>query len=159
MKQREENLLAHLDGLKDPAPQKPGKHLFAIGHPKFGGRRKGSRNKRTKLAEAIIERLEQELGPVEPLEALLRIGANKRLPVVVRMDALKSILPYIYPKLQSVDVNSTTPDGPAETTVNVAAIIADPELAAAAQKLALAALTPKRALPAVVSQDEDDTND
>ena len=158
MKQCEDSPLAKLDGLKDPAPSKPGKHLFAPGHPKYGGRKKGSKNKRTKLAEAIFDKLEKEIGPVDPIEGLLRIGSNKKLPVATRIEALKAVLPFLYPRLQAMALTSNS-ETPTEVKIDVAGIIASPELATAAQKLGLAlAAAPKRALPpaVVVDQDEDD---
>jgi hypothetical protein len=88
----------------------------------------------------VMARLEADLGrSVNPLEGLLRIGADESQTISVRMSAMIESLPYIFPKLQQQSVALTGPSGgPVEVaSLDVATILADPKLADAAQQLAL----------------------
>lgn len=138
---------------------KPARKGPPDGHPRYGGRRKGSLNRRTQFARDLAEKMR-----VDPVEFLLQIvatdavqvpvtdsetgtpllnedGSPKRVWQVItlnqRIDAAKALLGYLYPKLQAVQI--TDKDlGPTEvTTLDVAEILADPELAKAAQTMAL----------------------
>jgi hypothetical protein len=130
------------------------------GHPKYGGgRRKGIMNKRTQYAHELAERMK-----VDPLQFMLEIVASTAVqvaavnpdtgetllnddgsvqhtwiavPLQMRLDAAKSLMSYLYPKLQAMQLTGAN-DGPIETTVlDVAEIMANPELAQQAQRLAL----------------------
>lgn len=121
-------------------------HRFPPNHQRFGGRKKRT----AQMARALAE----EMG-VDPLEFMLSIiksdvmeqtvienGKQKRVkvtvPLEIRMDAAKTVANYIYPRLSSTAVTGAD-DGPVEFTnvLDVSAILANPELAAAAQELAL----------------------
>jgi hypothetical protein len=143
-------------------PAVKGKHKggpFQQGHRKFGGRQKGTRNKRTVFAHEVAEKM-----GVDPLRFLLEIikadalqivvtdpfsgkvllnedGTPKRIWVAVttaeRLDASKTLIGYMYPKLQALSLSS--PDGgPVEVaTFDLTNILTDPRLARAAQEMAL----------------------
>lgn len=88
----------------------------------------------------VMARLEADLGrSVNPLEGLLRIGADESQAISVRMSAMIESLPYIFPKLQQQSVALTGPSGgPVEVAaLDVSAILANPALAEAAQEIAL----------------------
>lgn len=105
------------------------------------GRPKGSISKRRAVAHEVLAQLEAELGrAVNPLEGLLRIGADVNQPMAIRVQCMSESLTYLFPKLQSQTVALTGPtgDGPVEVaTLDVSAVLANPQLAAAAQELAL----------------------
>jgi hypothetical protein len=68
---------------------------------KTGGRKKGSRNKKTIFrAEAA-----QKLG-LTPLEFLLLVMGDEDRDLAVRLDAAKSAAPYVHARLQSTTVQS-----------------------------------------------------
>jgi hypothetical protein len=121
-------------------------HRWQEGHPRYGGRKKRT----AQMARALAE----EMG-VDPLEFMLSIiksdvmdqtvienGKQKRVkvavPIEVRMDAAKTVANYMYPRLSSAAVTGAD-DGPVEfsSVLDVSAILANPQLAAAAQELAL----------------------
>lgn len=106
------------------------------------GRPKGSISKRRAMAQEVLAQLETELGKsVNPLEGLLRIGADVNQPMPIRVQCMSESLPYLYPKLQSQSVALTGPngDGPVEiATLDVGAIITQrPELANALTEFSL----------------------
>jgi hypothetical protein len=130
-----------------------------VGHAKWGGRKKGTRNKRTVFAHEVAEKM-----GVDPVQFLLEIvksdalqivvtdpvsgtvllnedGTPKRIWVAVttqeRLDASKTLIGYMYPKLQAMQITGAN-DGPVEVaSLDLTQILADPTMAAAAQKLAL----------------------
>jgi len=105
------------------------------------GRPPGAISKKRAMAAEVLARLEAELGAsINPLEGLLRIGADSNTPLNIRVQALSDSLPYLYPKLQSQTVALTGGSGgPVElASLDVGKILSDPALAAAAQDLALA---------------------
>jgi hypothetical protein len=132
------------------------------GHPKWGGRRPGTLNKRTRYAHEVAEKMR-----VDPVAYLLSIinqeatqeviinpqtgeaildpatGQPKRRWVPVtrdqRIDAAKALLGYLYPKLQAVQVTGKDEE-PLQvemSALSVTQILSDPALADAAQKMAL----------------------
>ena len=124
---------------------------------KTGGRKPGSLNKRTRQAIEICEAY--NFSPVATMIAVITTGklpnadgTFAEVDTPARLDALKSLMPYIAPRLQATQVTGQN-GGPIEvdsTTLDIRAIIASPELAAAAQKLALAMAEQQAALPAPV---------
>jgi hypothetical protein len=108
-----------------------------MSHKKTGrpvGRPKGAISKRRAVAQEVLAQLEAELGKsVNPLEGLLRIGADTAQPLAVRVQCMSESLPYLFPKLQSQTVALTGPngDGPvAIATLDVGDLITHrPELA------------------------------
>jgi hypothetical protein len=82
------------------------------GLPKTGGRQPGSVNKKTAYARQILE----EHG-VDPVEQLAKAMKDENVPLEVRVDCAKALLPYVYPRLAAVEV--TGRDGrPVETRNN-----------------------------------------
>jgi hypothetical protein len=128
----------------DVAQSNPG-HRFEPGHPRFSGR-----GKRT---AAQARALAQEMG-IDPLQFLMEIirsdsieqtvvenGRTKRvtvtIPLEMRVEAAKHVSRFCYPVLSATQVTGAD-DGPVSVaTLDVSAILANPELAKAAQDLAL----------------------
>ena len=121
-----------------PAPRKRG---FKPGHPKYGGRKKGSPIKRTAEAREIADKL-----GFHPVEFLAKVVMTGKMPnpdgtetIVTpqdRLDAAKAIAPYILPKLAQTAVTGAN-DGPVAVDLDVTKLLSDPESARAAQALAL----------------------
>jgi hypothetical protein len=88
------------------------------GHLKFGGRVKGSLNKRTRQAIEICEAMD-----FHPAALLATVVLTGKLPnpdgttveidATGRMDALKALCPYVMPRLQATQVTGKD-DGPVE---------------------------------------------
>jgi hypothetical protein len=120
-------------------------HRFPEGHQRFGGRKKRTAQQARALAD--------EMG-VDPLEFMLSIiksevmdqtvienGKQKKVkavvPLDVRLDAAKTVINYMYPRLNSTAVTGAD-DGPiALATLDLTPILANPELARAAQEIAM----------------------
>jgi len=120
-------------------------HRFQEGHQRFGGRKKRTAQQARALAD--------EMG-VDPLEFMLSIiknevmdqtvienGKQKKVKTVVpldmRLDAAKTVINYMYPRLNSTAVTGAD-NGPIElATLDLTPILANPELARAAQEIAL----------------------
>lgn len=139
---------------------------FQPGHGKFGGRKKRTAQMARDLAD--------ELG-CDPLRFMMQIinsdfieqtviddhGKPKRVKVTVdlatRLDAAKSVVNYLYPRLNAQQITGAD-DGPLElAALDLTAIMANPQLAAAAQEMALMmADQDARALPAAVPVDHPD---
>lgn len=77
------------------------------------GRPKGSKNTKTR---EIAEKAAAE--GITPLEYMLEVMRDPRLPPAQRMDAAKSAAPYIHPRLASVAVGGD-PDNPIEVNHGV----------------------------------------
>jgi hypothetical protein len=128
----------------DVSQSNPG-HRFEPGHPRFSGR-----GKRT---AAQARALAQEMG-IDPLQFLMEIirsdsieqtvvenGKKKRItvpiPLDMRVEAAKHVSRFCYPVLSATQVTGAG-DGPvAVAQLDVTAILQNPELAKAAQDLAL----------------------
>jgi hypothetical protein len=136
---------------------------FQPGHPRYGGRKKGTPNKRTLLARDIAEKLK-----FDPIEVAVQVvvhglmpttqkdGSVVLVPVGVdeRLKMLRDLTQYIQPKLTSVQVTGKD-DGPVQVaSLDVAQILMNPELADAAQKLALQ-MAQQEALAAAEDDDAD----
>lgn len=70
---------------------------MALGRKTGGGSRKGRRNKASAARVAAIA----ASGPM-PLNYLLAVMRNAKLPVEVRIDAAKAAAPYVHSKLQTI---------------------------------------------------------
>lgn len=140
----------------EKARNKPGS-IFAKGHPRFGGRKKGSVNKRTKHARDLAA----EMG-ADPIEFLLRIMTSESIevamvdekgktvldfngkpvlvheaiPLAMKIDAAKNVAPYVRPKLQSTQITGAE-DGPVQVQLPTAEILANDKISDAMQDLAL----------------------
>lgn len=116
--------------------------VFQTGHARVGGRKRGSPTKRTKLALEICEAM--DFHPAAFLATIAMTGLmpnadGTTTPVGTddRLRAATALAPFVMPKLQATQVTGKD-DGPIETaTLDVSAILANPELAKAAQEIAL----------------------
>jgi hypothetical protein len=116
--------------------------MFKPGHARVGGRKKGSPTKRTKLALEICEAM--DFHPAAFLATIAMTGLmpnadGTTTPVTPddRLRAATALAPFVMPKLQATQVTGRD-DGPvAVAALDVTAILANPQLAAAAQELAL----------------------
>ena len=64
------------------------------GHKKLGGRKKGTKNKRTQEVERIVkEAIEKGL---MPLEYMIQVMVDKRAKVARRDDMAKAAAPYLH---------------------------------------------------------------
>ncbi len=81
------------------------------GYPKTGGRLPGTPNKRTVYARQIIE----EHG-ADPVEMLAKTMNDEKVPLDLRTDCAKALLPYVYPKLSAVEVTGRDGDAVRSST-------------------------------------------
>ncbi|MCG3134267.1 MAG: hypothetical protein HMLKMBBP_01560 [Planctomycetes bacterium] len=82
---------------------------------KYGGRKKGSRNKATAAREAEIAK-----SGLTPLQYMLRVMRDQKAPKEMRLEAAKSAAPYVHPKLAQIAMeHSGDPDKPVEHNHNV----------------------------------------
>jgi hypothetical protein len=74
------------------------------GHPKSGGRKKGSKNKITlaSSSQAIIDKA--KAAGITPLEYMLNILRDEKQSQEVRMEMAKAAAPYVHPKLQTTKI-------------------------------------------------------
>ena len=121
-------LQAMVDGLKKSYDQRPGTPAlgpgFRPGHLRFGGRKHGSLNKRTRQAVEICESYD-----FHPASLLITIILTGKLPnpdgttvdidAAGRLDALKALCPYVMPRLQA---NSVAVSGPDEGPIELARV-------------------------------------
>jgi hypothetical protein len=78
----------------------PGGRPFQPGHPRFGGRKPGTKDKLVAAREAAIFKSGQS-----PLDYLVSVYRDESEPTATRVDAARTVCQYVYPRLQSVDVN------------------------------------------------------
>lgn len=78
---------------------------------KTGGRKKGSRNKRTKAREAAIES-----SGLTPLEFMLGVLRDPKQEYEMRLDAARSAAPYVHPKLANIELTGKD-KGPLEISI------------------------------------------
>jgi hypothetical protein len=117
------------------------KRGFAKGHPRYGGRRKGSVSKRTKQAREIAESL-----GFHPIEWLSHVAVRGTMPnpdgsetpveAGMRLDAAKAAAPYIVPRLSATQVTGAD-DAPVQVNFPTQALLADPVMADKMADLAL----------------------
>ena len=71
------------------------------GTPKTGGRKAGTRNKRTaELIKAV------EAAGITPLDYLLSVLRDEEKPENIRLQAARDAAPYVHQKLQSIEMES-----------------------------------------------------
>jgi hypothetical protein len=68
------------------------------GTPKTGGRKKGVRNKRTRVLVAEVE-----ASGVTPLEFMLSVMRSPRVKMATRFDAARQAAPYVHAKLAAIE--------------------------------------------------------
>lgn len=149
---------------------------FKVGHPRFGGRKPGSPNKRTKAAQDLAK----EMG-VDPVQFMLSILASdtvqvamvneqgcvvlgadgqpimltKPIPLDLKADMAKAVAAYIHPKLQATQVTGKD-DGPvAVAGFDMTVLMTNPQAVAAAQELALMMAKPDAPALPEPAQDTD----
>jgi hypothetical protein len=131
------------DGLKKPYGQPVTAGAFKIGHPRVGGRKPGSPNRRTKQALEICEELSFHPAAFLATIALTGLMPNpdgSTTPVTTddRLRAATALAPFVMPRLQATQVTGKD-DGPlAVATLDMSRILADPALVEQAQNIALA---------------------
>ena len=125
-----------------PEPKRKPGNPFKLGHPKWGGRQKGSPIKRSQEAQAVAEKLGFHV-----VEFLVRAanegimlnpdGTQTKLDTSQRLDAGKAVAPYLTPKLIAQQI--TGPDGGPVAVVgfDMSKLMSDPAMVEAAQLLAL----------------------
>jgi hypothetical protein len=84
------------------------------GHPKSGGRKKGTPNKAT-----LIRRQELAAGGELPLDHMLRIMRDTTVDYARRDAMAKAAAPYCHPHLTSVAMTDPSGQGPATLKVQV----------------------------------------
>jgi len=86
-----------------------------VGHPKYGGRKKGSKNKKTEELFEICARKK-----LTPFEALIDLALSTD-DEGIKLGALKELCQYLYPKRKAVEVSS-----PEDSALNVNTHSSDP---------------------------------
>ena len=116
---------------------------FQAGHAKFGGRKPGSQNRRTRQAIEICESM--NFHPCAFLATIALTGLmpnpdGSTTPVSPddRIRAATSLAPFVMPRLQAMQLSGRD-GGPIETSAVSATILMTPELSEAMQKIAFAA--------------------
>jgi hypothetical protein len=147
-------------GAGSVVPAKP-KHPggpFKQGHPKLGGRSKGTPNKKLKRAQELAQQY-----PLDPVEFLLMVvnaetldepetdkdgrvivdpvtgkPVMKKVPVPreMRIDAAKAVAPYVHPKLLAQQLTGVN-DGPVQFELPTGEILKNAKLTEALSDLAL----------------------
>ncbi len=74
--------------------------MFKAGHSKIGGRKRGSKNKKTLLG---ADELLLELG-INPIEKLINIAESDGASVEQQIRCWQEVAKYTYPKLKSQEV-------------------------------------------------------
>jgi len=74
--------------------------MFKSGHKKMGGRKRGSKNKKTLLAaDELLLKLD-----INPIEKLIHIAESDVASVEQQIRCWQEIAKYTYPKLKSQDI-------------------------------------------------------
>jgi hypothetical protein len=121
-----------------------GGNKFQPGHPKYGGRRKGVPTRQTWLAREIAEQ-----NGFNPVQVAIEVIMRGKLPATgakpgrdvsdeERLKMLRDLLSYLVPKLSAVQVTGNDGGPVAVAGLDITKLMQDPELAQAAQRLALA---------------------
>ena len=120
-------------------------HRFHEGHARFGGRKKRTAAQARALADEMgVDPLEFMLGLLKSDvidQTVIENGKRKKVkavvPLDVRLDAAKTVINYMYPRLTATQVTGAD-DGPVElATLDFTPILANPELSRAAQEIAM----------------------
>ena len=74
--------------------------MFKTGHSKVGGRKRGSKNKKTLLgADELLLKLN-----INPIEKLINIASSDEASVEQQIRCWQEVAKYTYPKLKSQEV-------------------------------------------------------
>lgn len=101
---------------------------------RFGGKKKGTKNKKTIIKEQL-EKVKASAAPgdlLTPLQFMLGVVNNKKMPMRFRGDMAKNAAPYVHPKLVAITAKTTNKNLnvdagalAADGTVDVAALYRD----------------------------------
>lgn len=84
-----------------------------------GGRRPGAGRKRGSPNKATRARQERAAaGGLMPVDYLLSVMRNSRMPTATRVEAAVKVAPYLHPKLAAVEPNATQPSEVIEKLAN-----------------------------------------
>jgi len=100
--------------------------MFKSGHKKIGGRKRGSKNKKTLLAaDELLLKLN-----INPIEKLINIAESDDSSIEQQIRCWQEVAKYTYPKLksqeiyveedrqpESIEVHLVSPDGTREAIV------------------------------------------
>ena len=75
-----------------------------LGHPRYGGRVKGTPNRCT---AAVASKLDEIFASFDPLMKMRLIAEAKDTPLDVRVGILKELAQYKYPKKRAIEVDAT----------------------------------------------------
>jgi len=100
------------------------------------GRPPGAVGKKTEQLKKLLE----ERGGMGPLEFLLWVVNNRRLPMELRVKAAADLAPFVAPKLSAV-VAKLDVESRVVTQRQIALIMSNPKLADAAERLSLALMS------------------
>jgi|SRR5882762_8854666 len=78
-----------------PARKTPGRPK---GHPKTGGRKRGTPNKRTTELQARIRAT-----GMMPLDFMIAVMRNAKAPLELRFEAARQAAPYVHPRLTAIE--------------------------------------------------------
>jgi len=74
--------------------------MFQTGHSKIGGRKRGTKNKKTLLsADELLLKLN-----INPIEKLINIASSDEASVEQQIRCWQEVAKYTYPKLKSQEV-------------------------------------------------------
>jgi len=74
--------------------------MFQQGHKKIGGRKRGTKNKKTLLsADELLLKLD-----INPLEKLIDIAESKKSSIEQQIHCWQEVAKYTYPKLKSQEI-------------------------------------------------------
>jgi hypothetical protein len=82
-----------------PARNTPGRPK---GHPKTGGRKRGTPNKRTTELQARIRAT-----GMMPLDFMIAVMRNAKAPLELRFEAARQAAPYVHPRLTAIEHSGT----------------------------------------------------
>ena len=83
-----------------------------VGHPKTGGRQKGTPNKRSAAAKELLDGLD-----FDPLQEMVRIAQDQTVSPDLRFRASAELAPYVYPKLKALEISKDADGDPPLLTI------------------------------------------
>lgn len=75
-----------------------------LGHPKAGGKVKGSKNKRTIAKELSLHEYCRAKG-YDPVQAMIDVANDPTVPLPIRNDMHKEVAKYIHPRLSARELS------------------------------------------------------
>jgi hypothetical protein len=132
------------------AKNNPG-HRFEIGHPRYGGKRRNSTQQvRDLCADMDVDPMRFMLSLIKDgitTQVVMENGKKKKIEVIAdlatRTDLAKFVSRFMYPTLTATQVSGQD-GGPIETqSLNITALLQNPDDVEAVQRLALRLLLPE----------------